>query len=184
MTQHPRLKIERLFLRKLALRDVDKIFSSHAQDPEVSRYLPWGTSPKKTETRASVKRLLTNDHTGLSLNWIIEKSENADLVGMITLNFNGFKSTLGFVLARHHWGQGVATEATRSVINWTLRQPGYEQIEAFCDEDNSASARVLEKSGMKRESLLRSFGVHPNFSINPRKCWHFLLRKPVVTENR
>ena len=72
----------------------------------------------------------------MSLNWIIEKSENADLVGMITLNFNGFKSTLGFVLARHHWGQGVATEATRSVIDRTLRQPGYEQIEAFCDEDN------------------------------------------------
>ena len=84
-----------------------------------------GTSPKKTETRASVKRLLTNDHTGLSLNWIIEKSENADLAGMIALNFNGLKSTLGFVLARHHWGQGVATEAPRSVIDWTLRQPGY-----------------------------------------------------------
>ena len=104
MTQHPRLKIERLFLRKLALRDVEEIFSSYAQDPEVSRYLPWGTSPKKTETRASVKRLLTNDHTGLSLNWIIEKSENADLAGMIALNFNGLKSILGFVLARHHWG--------------------------------------------------------------------------------
>ena len=47
MTQHPRLKIERLFLRKLALRDVDKIFSSYAQDPEVSRYLPWEPHHKK-----------------------------------------------------------------------------------------------------------------------------------------
>ena len=104
---------------------MEEIFTSYAQDPEVSRYLPWGPHQKKTETRASVKRLLTNDHTGLSLNWIIEKSENADLAGMITLNFNGLKSRLGFVLARHHWGRGVATEATRSVIDWTLRQPGY-----------------------------------------------------------
>ena len=120
----------------------------------------------------------------MSLNWIIEKSENADLAGIIALNFNDLKSTLGLVLARHHWGQGVATEVPRSVIDWTLRQPGYEQIEAFCDVENSASERVLEKSGMKRESLLRSFGLHPNFSINPRKCWHFVLRKPIVTENR
>ena len=103
---------------------------------------------------------------------------------MITLKFNVIKTTLGFVLARHHCGQGVATEAASAVIDWTMQQPRYEQIEAFCDEDNSASARVLEKSGMKRESLLRSFGVHPNFRINPRKCWHFVLRKPVVTENR
>ena len=39
MDQHPRLKTERLFLRKLALRDVEEIFTSYAQDPEVSRYL-------------------------------------------------------------------------------------------------------------------------------------------------
>ena len=47
MDQHPRLKTERLFLRKLALRDVEEIFSSYAQDPEVSRYLSWGTHQKK-----------------------------------------------------------------------------------------------------------------------------------------
>lgn len=47
MTQHPRLKTERLVLRKLALRDVEEIFTSYAQDPEVSRYLPWGPHQKK-----------------------------------------------------------------------------------------------------------------------------------------
>ena len=52
---------------------MELIFTSYAQDPEVSRYLPWGPHQNKTETRASVKRLLTNDHTGLSLNWIIQK---------------------------------------------------------------------------------------------------------------
>ena len=47
MTQHPRLKIERLFLRKLALRDVEEIFSSYTQDREISRYLPCGPHQKK-----------------------------------------------------------------------------------------------------------------------------------------
>ncbi|MEC9383405.1 MAG: hypothetical protein VYD06_03040 [SAR324 cluster bacterium] len=40
MSQHPRLKTERLLLRKLALRYADTIFSSYAQDAEVTRYLP------------------------------------------------------------------------------------------------------------------------------------------------
>ena len=103
---------------------------------------------------------------------------------MIGLKFNGIKTTLGFVLARHHWGQGIATEAVSAVIDWTIRQPKYEQIEAFCDPDNLASARVLEKSGMKQESLLRRFGVCPNISSTPRNCWHFVLRKHIVAENR
>ena len=47
MDQHPRLKTERFFLRKLALRDVEEIFTPYAQDPEVSRYLPWGHHQKK-----------------------------------------------------------------------------------------------------------------------------------------
>ena len=89
---------------------------------------------------------------------------------MVTLKFNWIKTTLGFVFARHHWELGVATEAASAVIDWTMRQPKYEQIEAFCDEENSASVRVLEKSGMKRESLLRSFIVHPNVSKNPRNA--------------
>ena len=45
MEQHPQFKTERLLLRKLALSDVEEIFTSYAQDPEVFRYLPWGTSP-------------------------------------------------------------------------------------------------------------------------------------------
>ena len=103
---------------------------------------------------------------------------------MIALKFKDLKATLGFVLARHHWGQGVATEAPCAEIDWTIQQPKYEQIEAFCDEDNSASARVLEKSDMKRGSLLRRFEVFPNISSTPRNCWHFVLRKHIVAENR
>jgi len=182
MSQHPRLKTERILLRKLALRDADTIFSSYAQDAEVTRYLPWKPHLKKTETIAFIKRFLADYHTGLSLNWIIEKSETTELTGMIALKINGLKTTLGFALAKHYWGQGVATEAASAVIDWTLLQPEFELIEAFCDADNSASASVLEKAGMKRESLLRRFGVHPNVSPNPRDCWRFTLIKHPITE--
>ncbi|MED5402915.1 MAG: hypothetical protein VYD61_03535 [SAR324 cluster bacterium] len=41
---------------------------------------------------------------------------------------------------------------------------------------------MLEKAGMKRESLLRRFGVHPNVSPNPRDCWRFTLIKHPITE--
>ena len=47
MDQHPRLKTERFFLRKLALRDVEEIFTSYAQDQEFFSLFAMETSPKK-----------------------------------------------------------------------------------------------------------------------------------------
>ncbi|MEC9460349.1 MAG: GNAT family N-acetyltransferase [SAR324 cluster bacterium] len=52
MSQHPRLKTERLLLRKLTLRDADTISSSYAQDEEVTRYLPWKLHLKKNRNHS------------------------------------------------------------------------------------------------------------------------------------
>jgi hypothetical protein len=43
--------------------------------------------------------------------------------------------------------------------------------QAFCDVKNTASARVLEKLGMLRESLLRRWIIHPNISPEPGDCY-------------
>ena len=52
-------------------------------------------------------------------------------------------------------------------------QPGIERVWAYVDEENYASARVLEKSGMQREGILRSWSLHPNLGTRPRDCWSF-----------
>ena len=83
---------------------------------------------------------------------------------------------------RKYWGIGMATEAACAVIDLTLQQSEFERIEAFCDAENSASANVLKKVGMKKESLLQRFGVHPNVSPHPRDCWRFTLKKHHITE--
>ena len=91
MPQHPRLTTERLFLRQLELRDSNAIFAAYAYDPEVTRFLSWKTHSKKTETKALIKRFLADDQAGLSLTWIIEKSDTADLTDIIGRKINGLK---------------------------------------------------------------------------------------------
>jgi [ribosomal protein S5]-alanine N-acetyltransferase len=39
---------------------------------------------------------------------------------------------------------------------------------AVCDVENAASARVLEKAGMRREGVLRRWAMHPNMGEEPR----------------
>lgn len=53
---------------------------------------------------------------------------------------------LGYWIARRHWGQGYASEASAAVIE-IARTLGLRQLEASHGLDNPASGRVLEKLG-------------------------------------
>ncbi|MCI0650822.1 MAG: GNAT family N-acetyltransferase [Planctomycetes bacterium] len=68
-------------------------------------------------------------------------------------------------------------EALRPLVEWALGQVAIHRVWAFCDVDNLASARVLEKLGMEREGILRRWFVHPNVSAFPRDCYSYSLVK-------
>jgi len=42
-------------------------------------------------------------------------------------------------------------------LEFALAQPGVYRVWAYCDVENRASARVMEKVGMEREGLLRRY---------------------------
>jgi RimJ/RimL family protein N-acetyltransferase len=68
-------------------------------------------------------------------------------------------------------------EAVRPVVAWLLSQPEIYRVWAFCDLENTGSARVLEKVGMQREGVLRRWAVHPNVGDTPRDCVCFSIVK-------
>jgi hypothetical protein len=80
---------------------------------------------------------------------------------------------VGYLTARPWWGQGLMTEVLTEVVDWAMGQPSVFRIGAFCDVDNVASARVMEKSGLVREGLLRRWLMHPNISDEPRDCFSY-----------
>ena len=53
------------------------------------------------------------------------------------------------------WGHGYATEAARAWIAFGFASLDKHGIQAYCDVQNAASARVLEQAGMRREGFLR-----------------------------
>jgi len=76
--------------------------------------------------------------------------------------------TTGYAIAPDHWGGGYATEATRAIVDLAAGLDGVYRVWAFCDVDNRASARVLEKAGLIREGVLQRWVVHPSVSDQPR----------------
>ncbi len=69
------------------------------------------------------------------------------------------------------------TEILRTVIDWAFTQSEIFRVQAFCDLENPASARVMEKAGMAREGLLRRYVLHPNISDEPRDVYLYAVVK-------
>jgi len=62
---------------------------------------------------------------------------------------------IAYIMAPKYWGQGLATEAVRRVVDFVLEEMRVHKIRAACFQGNIASKRVLEKCGFKQEGYLR-----------------------------
>jgi len=167
MTIPNELCTERLLLRAPVETDAEEMFARYAQDAEVTRYLSWRPHRSLDVTRQRLQNVATGWETGADYTWLIRLKSTNELVGSIGGGRKNFRVDIGYCLAQDAWGRGYATEAARAVIEALLREPGIWRISAVCHVDNRASARVLEKAGMRLEGTLRRYYVFPNLSEEP-----------------
>ena len=58
----------------------------------------------------------------------------------------------GYALDRQTWGRGYATEALRTLVAYLFEHGGARKIVGECVAANPASARVMEKAGLRLEA--------------------------------
>lgn len=63
---------------------------------------------------------------------------------------------IGYVIGEEHWGKGITAEAGAAVLNIVFKEFKLNRIQARAKSENKASARVMEKLGMKYEGTLRN----------------------------
>ncbi len=71
------------------------------------------------------------------------------LIGMCGLDPRPDGAELGYWLGVRFWGQGLATEAARAVIDYGFATLGHEVLSSGARVSNPASRRVLEKCGFQ-----------------------------------
>jgi len=174
-----KLETERLLLRQPEEDDAASIFERYAQDPEVTRFLLWKPHRDLKETREFIQRCQRVWTEGTAYPWVIIRKSDHLLLGMIELRPEGHKAEFGYVLARDAWGRGYMTEAVRALVGWTLAEPQIWRVWAYCQVQNIASARVLEKAGLQREGLLKRWAIHPAFGAEPQDCFSYAVVKEV-----
>jgi len=94
--------------------------------------------------------------TGRSCRFAIVKSDTQELIGAMGLEIepDHARAELGYWIGVPYWGQGIATEAGHAVLQHGFQNLKLNRIMGHCFAGNRASARVLQKLGMKLEGRL------------------------------
>lgn len=62
---------------------------------------------------------------------------------------------IGMFIRQSEAGKGLGTRLLREVLRWGFQVWPWQRLAWCCDEENLGSVRVAEKSGMRREGVLR-----------------------------
>lgn len=151
------LRGRRIELREFTLEDADAVVT-WSSDPAVTRYLTWEEGDRD-RALGFLRFLITESarQPRETFELAMVERESGLVVGAAGLrvrNWQHRRADVGYVLRRDRWGRGYTTEAVGLLLGlgWEL---GMQRIEATCHPDNRASARVMEKNGMRYEGLLR-----------------------------
>ena len=97
------IQTERLTLKKILLADAQAIFDSFAQDPEVTKFLVWRPHRTIDETMKFEQSRVGAWHNGSEFTWMVRLAGDT-LIGYLGLRTKDFKSDIGYVFAKAHWG--------------------------------------------------------------------------------
>jgi RimJ/RimL family protein N-acetyltransferase len=150
------LLTERLILRELDDADFDAL-REMAADPEVLRY-----RSRSEITPAATREFIHNarvqaaeaQRQQYALAAVLRAGQRLiGELGLTIVNSQYDEAFMWYSMNRAYWGQGYATEAAARLLRFGFEEAGLRRIFAECQADNTASARVLEKIGLARESV-------------------------------
>jgi ribosomal-protein-alanine N-acetyltransferase len=170
------IQTARLVLRDPRPADAPAVFA-FASDPAVLRHLGWRPHADEADSARHIGHELHRWLKGSAWSWVLawrEGPQAGQVIGQIELQPQSHPAAeahhlrLGYLLARAHWGQGLMGEAVAAVLDAALAQPAVWRVDALCDLDNAASARLLSRLGWLAEGVMRRAIVHPQVSDVPR----------------
>jgi RimJ/RimL family protein N-acetyltransferase len=152
------IETERLRLRPFVLGDLGALHSYESR-PDVARYLYWGprTESEVREALAGKISRTSIREEGDFLAFAIETKDDDVMVGDVVLEWISRRhrqGEIGYIVHPDHHGRGYATEACRPLLRFAFEEMGLHRVVGRLDARNTASARVLEKLGMRREAHL------------------------------
>jgi len=153
------IETERLLLRPFMASDLDVLHRLQSL-PEVVRYLRWGSRTRDEVTAVLEERIHQTRIAaeGDTLILAVTLRDGGALIGDVNLQLlssENKQGKFGFVLLPEYHRQGYGRESAMATLALGFDIMGLHRIDGYCDARNTASVRLLERLGMRREAHSR-----------------------------
>jgi RimJ/RimL family protein N-acetyltransferase len=151
------LESDRLVLRRFKESDL-VAFAAYRADPEIARFQSWESYDLEKARAFFVQQRSRNPGTpGAWFQFAVERKSAPGLIGDCALQVRADdprQVEVGVTFAPEHQGQGYATEALRCLLGYVFGPLAKHRAVAMLDVRNTASARLFERLGFRREGHL------------------------------
>jgi RimJ/RimL family protein N-acetyltransferase len=150
---------ERLALRPYRRGDVDAVYSYRSR-ADVSEYLfdrPMSHQECAEAVQSRAGQIAFSGE-GDKVLLAVERRDDQRLIGEVSLIWRSvpdLQAEVGYIFHPDAHGQGYASEAARALLAFGFEVMGLHRIYARCDARNAASARVMQRLGMRQEAHFR-----------------------------
>ncbi|HJN38009.1 MAG TPA: GNAT family protein [Gammaproteobacteria bacterium] len=128
--------------------------------PQVCLYIPDSFMPK-TRIDAVKEMMLQQSlfNQRKTIFWVIanDKDELIGSCGYENWHKQQYRVEISYELHPDYWGQGIATEALRSIIDFGFKYFLARRFEAYTLPNNTQSNKLLERLNFKLDGTLRQY---------------------------
>lgn len=151
------IETERLFLRKLTIDDTEFIFDLYNQ-PSFIQFIGDRGIHTLDDARNYLSNKLIESYTRLGFGFYLTLlKENESRIGICGLIKRDALEhvDIGYAFLPQYWLKGYAYESTSAVFAYAKNSLGLKRIAGITTPDNIGSIRVLEKTGLKFEKMIK-----------------------------
>ena len=164
------LETDNLILRRLEINDYKEAYNAWYKDKEVAKYSLWDEH-KSNEFTRKLFEIWYKEYQNLDVyRWIIVLKKSNEIIGIIDSQVNKYEDygafELGYSLSKKYWNNNYMTEAIKRIIKFFMEDVEANVVYAECMSDNTASERVMQKSGMTKEGVLKNRVITKEKRIN------------------
>lgn len=148
----------RLWLREFVDTDWETILE-YQREPRFQQFYPMAECSAES-VRSCVKIFIdwqtAEPRTRYQL--AITLRSNHQLIGSVGIRLKGettSEAEIGYEIHPAEWGKGYASEAAQAMLAFGFSELNLHRVHAGCICENVASARVLQKAGLRHEGHLR-----------------------------
>lgn len=147
----------RLCLREFQASDFQAV-RDYQGDPEMYRFERGVLSEEATRAYLQNAQIRAGESPRTRYDMAVTIWPEAGLIGSVSLELLHSEIReweIGWYIHAGYWGQGYATEAARTMLDYAFKELQVHRVVAFCHVLNTQSVRVMQKLGMQRDGVLR-----------------------------